>query len=375
MSELLINSLEITGYRTFRHLEIPKLGRVNLIVGKNNVGKTALLEAIELYAVKVDSKIVRSILSARDELSETNGHSKNNALHDATKDIKNLFHDRPNLQQKIPPFEIKVNSDSTLTLSVGIRWSRFYPTRNGTVEYLREIPVDNLDELPNLPDAKPLIEVSLNRQPIFTYQLDTIYHPPAIDRKLSETIVVQLIPSAGLSRKEVSDLWDQTALTDAEDLVIESLKMLAPKVHRLNFLGRDKDESLRTPFVKLTDLAEPVQLRSMGEGMNRLLGLSMALTAGRMGLLLVDEVETGFHYSILPQVWKLIFETAAKLNVQVFATTHSWECIEAFQRANAFQNEAEGMLIRLEAKPDRTKVTSFDKERLAIVTREQIEVR
>ena len=109
--------------------------------------------------------------------------------------------------------------------------------------------------------------------------------------------------------------------------------------------------------------------------MNRLLGLSMALASAQNGLLLVDEVETGLHYSILPKVWQLIFQTAARLNIQVFATTHSWDCIEAFQRANSLQNEAEGMLIRLEAKPDKTKVTSFDKESLAIVTREQIEVR
>ena len=73
MSELLINSLEITGYRTFRHLRIPQLARVNLIVGKNNVGKTALLEALHLYADKSRYQTVRAILQSRDELPALNG--------------------------------------------------------------------------------------------------------------------------------------------------------------------------------------------------------------------------------------------------------------------------------------------------------------
>ncbi len=50
MAKLLLDSLEIKGYRCFEHLTIEKLGRVNLIVGKNNVGKTALLEALWIYA-------------------------------------------------------------------------------------------------------------------------------------------------------------------------------------------------------------------------------------------------------------------------------------------------------------------------------------
>ncbi len=59
-SALLLNSLEIKGYRCFEHLTIEKLGRVNLIVGKNNVGKTALLEALSVYASAGDSDICRA---------------------------------------------------------------------------------------------------------------------------------------------------------------------------------------------------------------------------------------------------------------------------------------------------------------------------
>ena len=64
---LVLDSLEIKNFRAFKHLRIEKLGRVNLIVGKNNVGKTSVLEALWLYAAGVNPAIVWTILSSRDE--------------------------------------------------------------------------------------------------------------------------------------------------------------------------------------------------------------------------------------------------------------------------------------------------------------------
>lgn len=68
--ELLLDSLEIKGYRCFEHLTIEKLGRVNLIVGKNNVGKTALLEALRIYFQQGKISLFKDISYARDESSK-----------------------------------------------------------------------------------------------------------------------------------------------------------------------------------------------------------------------------------------------------------------------------------------------------------------
>ncbi len=92
-------------------------------------------------------------------------------------------------------------------------------------------------------------------------------------------------------------------------------------------------------------------------------------------MLLIDEVDTGLHYSVLPDLWKLIFEVAHRLNVQVFATSHSWDCIQAFQQATANNENEEGVLIRLEERKTGVGAVVFDERALAIVTREQIEVR
>jgi AAA15 family ATPase/GTPase len=67
MSDLILDSLEVRNFRGFRHLQIERLGRVNLIVGKNNVGKSSLLEALQLYAKRADPTLIFEFLKSRDE--------------------------------------------------------------------------------------------------------------------------------------------------------------------------------------------------------------------------------------------------------------------------------------------------------------------
>src|SRR5438045_2113512 len=85
-------------------------------------------------------------------------------------------------------------------------------------------------------------------------------------------------------------------------------------------------------------------LYSLGNGMLRTLGISLALVSVKDGILLIDEFENGLYYSVQPDLWQLIFQVARCLNVQVFATTHSWDCIEAFQKAASIDKQAEGIL-------------------------------
>jgi AAA15 family ATPase/GTPase len=77
----------------------------------------------------------------------------------------------------------------------------------------------------------------------------------------------------------------------------------------------------------------------------------------------------------MSDVWKLIFQVAARLNVQVFATTHNWDCIEAFERAARENENANGELIHLMSKNDKVFAVLYDEQELSIVTQEMIEVR
>ena len=108
--------------------------------------------------------------------------------------------------------------------------------------------------------------------------------------------------------------------------------------------------------------------------MTRLLHIVVALVNARNGLLLVDEFENGLHWSIQPKVWDIVFQLAERLNVQVFATTHSRDCVGSFNQVWGQYSEL-GAFFRLGAKDGSIKATEYTLETLADAIEMDVEVR
>jgi predicted ATPase len=87
----MIHTLTIQGYRGFSHLEVGGLGRVNLLVGRNNSGKSSVLEALYLLATNGDPSAVWRVLTRRGEQAE---HSEPGRAPRETQelDVSHLFH-------------------------------------------------------------------------------------------------------------------------------------------------------------------------------------------------------------------------------------------------------------------------------------------
>ena len=129
-------------------------------------------------------------------------------------------------------------------------------------------------------------------------------------------------------------------------------------------------------LVKLRGQSNRIPLSSMGDGMRRILVLAMAAAVAKDGFMFVDEIDTGLYYETQTDMWRLLIETAQRLNVQIFATTHSWDCVKAFQNALAkAHDDAVGKLFRLEKLDERIKSVEFTARDLEIAVRQQIEVR
>ena len=152
------------------------------------------------------------------------------------------------------------------------------------------------------------------------------------------------------------------------------MQIIEPDVERINFTSRPISNS--GILIKLHGQDEPIPLRSMGEGMHRILALAMAAVTVENGVLLVDEIDTGLHYQTQTDMWRLILEIAERLNVQVFATTHSWDCITAFQEALAQSEDSSvGKLFRLSRKDENIRAIEYTPDELSIAVRQSIEVR
>ncbi len=371
---LVLDSIEIQRFRAFRQLQIERLGLVNLITGKNNVGKTCLLEALWLYASRGSPSNMVRLLEMRDERSYASVRGALDETVEQEMAIRHLFYGRKAIQEQWRPIVIGPKGHPADQLSIAVEWAVLSGGEGGR----RRFEVLEPNEYGTAESPLLVVVVTFGvKQTI--HRLDRYFDRQSL--RFPERI--EEIPSVftaaeGLDAEQISGMWDMVALTDMEKDVLTSLRIIAPGVQRVNLVGNRDPRHGRIPIVKLPDLKTPIPLRSMGEGMNRLFSIALALVNAQDGILLIDEIDSGLHYSVQPEMWRLIFRVAHRLNVQVFATTHSWDCIEAFQEANQETQGEDGLLISLRRKkgePGHVVAALFDTSDLAIVTREDIEVR
>jgi hypothetical protein len=183
-------------------------------------------------------------------------------------------------------------------------------------------------------------------------------------------------PYEGEKTAPLGTLWDKIALSDLEKDVVEALRIIETDITAVSMVGGEGPRQSRTAIVRTSGLPRPVPLRSFGDGLNRLFGIVLSLVNAKDGLLLIDEFENGMHHTVQADAWRAVFRLASRLDIQVVATSHSWDAIEAFQKAaSEVAAEEEGVLIRLTRKGEDIIPTLFRKEELAIATRDRIEVR
>ena len=118
-------------------------------------------------------------------------------------------------------------------------------------------------------------------------------------------------------------------------------------------------------------LDELVPLPAMGEGMSRLARIVLGIARSTGGVALVDEIENGFHHAVLPDVWRAIGKAADKFDTQVFATTHSFECVQAADAALDDQLA----FHRLEAIDSGSRCVTYDRENISAAIKHGLEVR
>ena len=106
--------------------------------------------------------------------------------------------------------------------------------------------------------------------------------------------------------------------------------------------------------------------------MTNLARLVFAMSSAKDGVVLVDEIENGFHHSVLKKVWTVIERAAEQFNVQVFATTHSYECVTAAQAALKTDNLR---YLRLDVVDSKVRCVTYTPEAIEAAIRHDLEVR
>lgn len=386
-----LSNLAIANFRPFRHLQIDRLGHVNLIVGKNNVGKTSLLEALWLYASGGAAEVIQQLLTARNEFTLRKADESQLAT------VKHLFYGRQfrgiEKQQLITigPATGSGNKSKILSLQaivldqeIVLEIEALATHPEGAIKVRDLVNQLHAGQFSALRTWNNLsIQSSGETDLLFTVKQDKavkIINESFKQIILSDMLEIpsRFISSHGLTEAQVAQLWDDVYLTNLQDDVEAALRIIEPEIKNVGLVTSLEENRRQVPQARVSGSNERVLLSSLGEGMNRIFGLALALVNAKNGYLLIDEVGNGIHYSVQPKLWDFIFTQAQQLNVQVFATTHSWDAVEAFQQAAQTHTEVEGMLVSLrpkEGSPGKVIGTLFNEADLAYITREQIEVR
>ncbi|MDM8531760.1 AAA family ATPase [Anaerolineales bacterium HSG25] len=315
-------SFSIKNYRCFGNLTIEPLARVNLISGKNNVGKTALLEALFIFNrrhpiagfatysfrgledFRIDDELALEFFQDFDSektITFTGEYqNEEKQLLDITIQERDISHISDHNNQRVDNKTFSAMEVAMQEVSTPIQIVFKYSNVAGeTLQELRafaeggDIRFDGITGV-----EKPKISLLLARER---------QNPRDIAQALSNLRRIR-----------------------EDEKVIETLQIIDSRLKNIEVLQR-----LDHPVVycDLEGISELMPMPLMGEGMFRLLEIALIIAHTKDSIVLIDEIENGIHHSVMDKVWQAIGDLARESNVQIFATTHSMECIEAAHQA------------------------------------------
>lgn len=391
----MLESLVIQNFRALKDFEVPKLGRINLIVGKNDSGKSSVLEALRIYAGNANRELLETIAQEHDEpyRPEEDEADGNYPI----LPFKDFFSSRnfPENDANFIRIGRQKNANDILEIEhvFFIKTEKEITDTDGSVStrvIRKVIKKSDIRDTDQEPGQAILIRKGSNL--IASIDLDE----PIRRRGSSYDNVVRMpcsyVPTQFIAMDELARIWDQVGLLEGGDIVRKALSIIAPDLENIQFVEKskanriiDKDpgpnqRSQRTAKVKLKGLDRTIPINSLGDGIQRILQLSLKLFPAQGGILLIDELENGLHFTVMKQVWELLFTMAKTLDIQIFATTHSWDCIEGFTQVAIEHEDTEGLLLRIgrsvrTSDHGRVIATVFDEQALATVTQQDMEVR
>jgi hypothetical protein len=317
----MLKELAITNYRQFSSYKMEGLAHVNLLVGKNNSGKTSILEAVQLLTSGGDPSAIALACRRRGELLiEGRGPS----LYAETAefaDIRRLF--RGHSFDDNSSFSVGGSGHPKVTVTV----QATAPLANGRDTGLRSLVITVGQQA-----LAPLIIVASNDGVEYERGIESIGF---IGARRNERLSLQFIGNESMRGAVLAALWDEIAKSGQEDDVRQALRVIEPKLESISPLtGIFANNYLATNagfVLGITGHKERIPLGTAGEGMRRLLVLASGLACAK-GSLFIDEIDTGLHYLVMPEMWKLVVSKAVDSKIQVFATTHSWDCVEGLSQ-------------------------------------------
>ena len=366
----MLNVLQIDGFRAFSQYAVEDLGRVNLFVGRNNSGKTTILEAAEILLAPDSAAAVLGSAIRRGEMHVPRNQDRPNQY----ADVSHLFHGHA--CEAGERFRISgTESSSPLWLVCEVYTARSYP--DGSRALFAE------EDLTESWLALYINHSRSNEEPVTLPMASSGAVPlDAVRRQRPkpnpEERPVSFVRTETLDTGKLREFWDTIALTEEESSVTDSLRILEPRIEKIGFLATRSvryGPSSEGIYLRLSGVEDRMPLGSLGDGVRHLLTLSLAVSRSRRGFVMIDEIDTGLHHSVMSDMWRVLIETAERLDVQVFATTHSLDCVRSLAwLANTQPDLCKGVRMH-RVDSERSKTVVYGPEEISIAAEQHVEMR
>ena len=324
-------SLQLDGYRGFKSYALKDLARVNLLVGKNNCGKTSVLEAISLLTENGSlSALARSAVQRRQQKFLFVDNARNIDI----LDISSVFFGyrmTPNTR-----FTVRSNRNQLSMETVPINKienDQLYsdPEIQDVARNIGEPTFIGLKITgSSLKHVIPIFPITESGSLIYSNQLRQYaqWETDCRSRFLSTT---------PMSPFDIRNIWEKVIRERREANLIGALQSLEPDIESIHLLPGNW--SMDNVLVDVQGDGPRIGIGSFGEGMRRLLDLALALIDSANGVLLIDEIDTGLHWTVMEDLWRFVIGAARQSDIQVFATTHSYDCLKGL--ASLMENDAD----------------------------------
>ena len=330
---------KVENFKKFDVLEVNDIGQFNLIVGDNNVGKTCLLEALlfdedpqQLLNNFYLGLTKRGLKFQIEEITtKVKGVSKNETIYPKlnyfTEQIIKKNTQEISINSNLSKIKIKNTDNRHIQNMVAL----------GALEKDLFLDINSEDFTHQFIHIDLKIEgeeISNNDYWIYDYNTEILNFPLISfnDTPLDE---------------ETISIYETLRTKQEKEILLNALKVINNKIVGIDFRGKFND--LESVFlISYEDKDDFYPLNFMGDGFKRIFYIILKMLSLKGKRILIDEIEIGIHHTKIKDFWVNIFKVAKELDVQVFATTHSDECIDAFVEASNEINHDDIRLIQLQ---------------------------
>jgi hypothetical protein len=360
----MIRSLQIRNFRCFERLDVNGLATINIVVGQNGSGKTALLEAIFLAEAGNPEPVTR--LRLWRGLGALLGITHARPSYESV--WKDLFFNQE--QDRVISISAHGTPESSRTLTISYEPPEKVEIPTSAAESASASGSQGMDSSSIIPITflwedsagekrkfRPMLQptgIALDAMPM-----------SALTAFYSSSFAVITNPSESAS--QFSELSKQKKGEE----VGKTIASVFPDIKNLSV---EINAGIPMLYCEVPGMKEKVPIALVSSGIHKLLVILLGMSSQPKGVVLVDEIENGVYYKSLSQAWKALLHFCEEFEVQLFASTHSMECLRAALPVLR-RNENKFCLLRAERKDKRRVVRSFPGKEFEAAMEAETEVR